>query len=110
MRPRLSSHLALTALDPLRLRPASSEFSDGASLAIPLVRCLRSALICSGVRTARGARARGLKWRSLTTGGHKMQRAKFRADQLKTMAVHKEQRNTFRYVCRIRCDTVNDCK
>jgi len=61
------SILALTALDPLRVRPASSEFPDGAIFAPCWSDVHDKLLICSGVRMARGARARGIDRRSSTT-------------------------------------------
>jgi len=84
--------LALTILatraygDPLRLLAANFEFPDAAchSFAAAWAACV--------------ARASGLlKLRSLTLRDHsegiKMPLAKFRADTLKTVAVHNEQRN-----------------
>jgi len=53
-------------------------------------------LICSGVWTARGARARGLGRRCLNLRwppeGIRISHARFSADPLKTVVVHKEQR------------------
>jgi len=90
------SHLATTALDRLRLRPASFEFPDRASFASRWSDVHDRPLICIGLRTAREARARGLEQRSSSppwpSGGYAT--CQFCADLPKTVYVHKQQRNT----------------